>query len=83
MLAWRALRATVPTQPVVFAAPVHGVRARVPEGREDLAGKAVVADGLDGALDASFVARMPHPRRIDVEAARLRVLEKRRRNPWR
>src|SRR5205085_8877813 len=35
MLAGCTLRATVPTKPILLAAPVHGVRARVLEGRED------------------------------------------------
>ena len=55
-------------------------RARVVERRQHFAGEAVVADAGHGALDAPFVAGMPHARRIDVKVPRLRVLEKRRRD---
>ena len=83
MLARRALRAAVTPEPVVLVTPMRGMRPRVFERGEDLAGKAIVADGLDGPLDAAFVARMPDAGRIDVKGARLRVLEKRGREPWR
>ena len=75
-----ALRATVPAEPVVVETPVAAPRARVVERGQDFAGKAVVADAGHGAFDAPFVAGMPHARGIDVKVARLRVLEKRRRD---
>ena len=61
---------------IVIAAPVPAPRARLDEGRQDFAGKAVVADAGHGAFDASFIAGMPHAGGIDVEVARLRVFEK-------
>src|SRR6266478_5581521 len=48
---------------------------RLLESVQMLAGEAVVAHWLHRALDARFVARAAHPRGVDVEAARLRVLE--------
>src|SRR6266568_8812556 len=53
---------------------------RLLERVEALASEAVVAHRLHRALDAPFVARAAHARGIDVEAARLRVLEERRRD---
>src|SRR5713101_6828971 len=50
---------------------------RLLESVQMLAGEAVVAHWLHRALDARVVARAAHPRGVDVEAARLRVLEER------
>ena len=63
----------MPTEAVVLAAPVHRVGPRVVERREDLAGKAVVADRLHRPLDAAFVAGMADAGGIDVKPAGLRV----------
>jgi hypothetical protein len=77
------LRATVPTQAVLIETPRPGADLRVVERQEDFARKAIVADARHGALDPAFILRRAHPRGIDVEVARLRVLEKRRRDPRR
>ena len=50
---------------------------------EHFAGEAVVADAGDGALDAPLVAGRAHAGRVDMKVPRLRVLEKRRRDPRR
>jgi hypothetical protein len=77
------LRATVPPEAVVIAAPVAAPRARLIERGEDFASKAVVPHAWYGPLDAPFVARLPDAGRVDMKVARLRILEKRRRDPRR
>lgn len=59
---------TVPPQPVVLATQVRGVGRLVLERREDLAGKAVVADRFAPRARQVLVARVPRPRRINVNA---------------
>jgi hypothetical protein len=44
------------------------------ERAQRLTAKAVVGDCLDGALDARLVLGVSHPRGVDDEAARLRIL---------
>ena len=59
------------------------VGPRVLERDEDFARKAVIANAGYGPLDASLIAGMPYPRRVDMEVPGLRVLEKAGRDPWR
>jgi hypothetical protein len=54
---------------------VERVGARLVEVAEMLAAEAVVARVADALLDLGLVLGPPHARRVDVEAARLRVLE--------
>src|SRR5262245_12309986 len=56
------------------------VGARVLERDEHFAREAIIADAGYGPFDAPLIAGMPHARRVDMKMARLRVLEKRRRD---
>lgn len=66
----------VPPRTVLVLAPVQRALARLVERVQLLAAKAVIAYGLHPALDAAFVLRAAHPRRVDLETASLRILEK-------
>lgn len=58
-----------------------GVHARVVQRGEDFAGEAIVTDAGRGAFHAPFVAGATQAGGIDMKVARLRVFEKRRRQP--
>ena len=77
------LRATVAPQAVLVEAPGAGPHVRIVEREEHFAREAVVADAGYGALDAPLVPRGAHARRIDMKVPRLRILEKRGRDPRR
>lgn len=80
VLARPSLRATVHPPAIVLATPLERLRARVVQGREDLAGEAIIPDAGHGALHTSFVPRMFHTRRINFQIPGLRILQKRRRD---
>ena len=60
---------------VLVGAPASSAGAGIIEAEQLLAAEAVVAYVSHGALGPCFVLGMLLARRIDVEAARLRVLE--------
>src|SRR5271167_3585527 len=80
MLPGSALRATMTTQPILLAAPVPRMRARLVNRREDFAGEAVISYARNGAFDAGLVPSMPHARGVDMKMASLGILEKRGRD---
>ncbi len=67
--------ARVAAEAIFLEAPHATALARGLEVPQELAAEAVVADGRDTALDARRVLRMTAARRVDMEAAGLRVLE--------
>jgi hypothetical protein len=75
VLARHPLGRRVPAHALLVGAPGEPAATSVAEIEQLLAGEAVVADIAHGALDARLVLGMPRPRRVNVEAARLRVLE--------
>ena len=76
----RTLRATMAAQAILLAAPMTRMHARVVQRGQYLAGKAVIAHAGNRSLDLSFIPRMPHTGRVHMKLARLRVLEKCRRD---
>ena len=79
VFARQALRAGVAPHPVLRLAPPARALAALFHRAQPLAAEAVVAHRLHRPPDPAFVLRTAHPRRVDVESACLRVLEKRRR----
>src|SRR6185369_12896996 len=75
VLARHPLRRRVPAHAVLLGRPVASAPTRVDEIQQLLAGETVIEDVTHSALDARLVLGMPWPRRVDVEAARLCVLE--------
>src|SRR3970040_469974 len=83
MLPRPPLRAAVATAPILLAAPVCRMGARIVDRREHFAREAVVPDSRYGAFDSGLIPRMPDTRGVDMKIPSLRVLEKRRRDPRR
>src|ERR1041384_2789282 len=76
MLARHPLRRRVPAHPILLGRPCASPPTSIGEVEQLLAGETVVADVAHGPLDARLVLRPPLARRINVEAASLRILQK-------
>lgn len=75
VLTRQPLRGRVATQPVLLDAPVPCARSCIVEAKQLLAGEAVIAHVAHRALDARLVLGVLLARRVDLEAARLSLLD--------
>ncbi len=76
VFARETLRASVTTQPIFLKAPAQGMLARLLDGDQVFASKAIIPDVPDAALDSGLIARLPDAGGVDLKPALLAILPK-------